>query len=190
MQKNQIRKIIGEKKKQMTAQEIETWSAQLCDAFLSLPEYQSAKIIFAYISFNQEVRTHRIIEKALSDGKLLAVPRIEGNDLEFRFIDSWKDCCESSLGIREPGDAHVKAQSTDGPVLMLMPGLAFDRAGNRVGYGKGLYDRYLSRNGEERFKRIALCYDFQLVDSIETDQFDLPVSRIICAPSGSDIKII
>ena len=189
MQKIQIRKYISEKKKQMTDREIETLSLQLSEAFLSLPEYTSSKMIFAYISFNQEVRTHRIIEQALADGKMLAVPRVVGDNLEFRYIDSWKDCCESSLGILEPHDLHEKVCSINEPVLMLMPGLAFDTSGNRVGYGRGLYDRYLSQNDEKNFRRIALCYDFQLVDSIDTDQYDLPVHRIICAPSGKDIII-
>lgn len=189
MQKQQIRKMISEKKKQMTDREIEDLSCQLSDAFLSLPEYISAKILFAYISFNQEVRTHRIIEQALADGKMLAVPKVTGDTLEFRYINSWKECSESSLGIPEPHDLHEKVCPVDEPVLMLMPGLAFDRSGYRVGYGKGLYDRYLSSNNEKNFRRIALCYDFQLVDSIDSDQYDLPVHRIICAPSGKDIII-
>jgi len=66
---------------------------------------------------------------------------------------------------------------------MLTPGLAFDRRGARIGYGKGLYDRYLSEHAGEQITMIALCYDFQLLDYIETEPFDKTVDRVLI-PAG------
>ena len=173
----------------MSMEDIEKFSGQLSKNFLSLPEYQATDTLFAYISFNQEVRTRSIIEKALSDGKKVAVPRVEENDIEFRYINSFEECSEGTYGINEPDHSNKRAVPGDKPVLMLMPGLAFDSKGIRVGYGKGLYDRYLSHYGAGNFLRIALCYDFQLLDHIDSDRFDIPAHRIICAPSGRIINI-
>ena len=189
MDKREIRKFISNKKRQMQQCEIDDYSKQLTDVFLNLPEYSEAQILFAYISFNQEVRTFDIIKDAASKGKRVAVPRVEGDHLSFRFIDSPDECAQGSLGIQEPGPDNESADLASGRILMLMPGLAFDASGNRVGYGKGLYDRYLADHEETRFRRIALCYDFQLIDAIEADAFDLKAHKIICAPSGRIISL-
>jgi len=184
MEKKLIRKIITEYKQNMPKQEIEKISEQLAKAFFALPEYHSANILYAYNSFNQEVRTAQIIEKALSDGKMVAVPRIEGDDLEFRYIKSVEECAQGQHGIMEPHDMHEIAVNDNKKVLMLVPGLAFDRTGARVGYGKGYYDKYLDRHRNVDFVKVALCYDFQLVGNICTDRYDKPVDKIISAPSG------
>ena len=181
MDKKQIRKIISEKKKSMSLEEIERLSAELTKRFLSLQEYEQAECLFAYISYNQEVRTRMLIEKALADGKRVAVPKVIGDDMEFRYIISEADLVPGYKGIKEPSESTIKADGKERKVLMLMPGLAFDRMGNRIGYGKGYYDRYLYEHSNIYFQKIALCYDFQVLDLIEAEQYDRKVDRLIAA---------
>ncbi|MBQ6369711.1 MAG: 5-formyltetrahydrofolate cyclo-ligase, partial [Parasporobacterium sp.] len=183
MSKEQIRKMISEKKQNMTEEEVRRLSEELTRIFCSLEEFQRADCLFAYCSFNQEVRTGAIIRTALETGKRVAVPKVLGDRLEFRYIRSEQDLEISSLGIPEPKDGLETADGREEEILMLMPGLAFDRTGARVGYGKGLYDRYLAEHAGEKIIMIALCYDFQLLEHIETEPFDKKADRVL-TPAG------
>ena len=183
MDKVQIREMISEKKRNMAGEEICRLSEELTETFCSLEEFRSADCLFAYCSFNQEVRTGTIIKTALEAGKRVAVPKVLGDRLEFRYIRSEQDLELSPLGIPEPKDGLEIADGREEIILMLTPGLAFDRRGARIGYGKGLYDRYLSEHAGEQITMIALCYDFQLLDYIETEPFDKTVDRVLI-PAG------
>ena len=183
MNKQQIRKMISEKKQNMTETEIRHLSGELTHAFCCLKEFADAECLFAYCSFNQEVRTDTIIRTALEQGKRVAVPKVLDDRLEFRYIRSEQDLETSPLGIPEPKDGLETADGREERILMLTPGLAFDRTGARIGYGKGLYDRYLSAHSGEKITMIALCYGFQLLEYIETEPFDKKVDRVL-TPAG------
>ena len=174
--------MIAEKKKQMTEEEIFSFSAELTERFCALDEFRNASCLFAYISYNQEVRTADIIQRALSDGKRVAVPKVIGEQLEFRYIHADSDLEEGSYGILEPKDGLPAADGQEPKILMLTPGLAFDPSGARIGYGKGLYDRYIAAHWKENITMVALCYSFQMQDYIETEPFDRKVDRVIAAP--------
>ena len=127
--------------------------------------------------YNQEVRTEIVLKKALEDGKRVAVPKVYGDEMRFIYIDSF-DCLEKSeKGIPEPiGDEPVAQDPT---ALVLMPGLAFDPQGHRVGYGGGYYDKYLS--AEPGHPTVALCFDFQMMPELVTEEFDIPVDLVLWA---------
>lgn len=185
LDKSTIRQLMTQKKRGLTDEQIVRASSQLTELFCSLDEFQSASCLFAYISFNQEVRTRKIIETALSLGKRVAVPKVAGKDLVFHYLTHLQDLdgfTKSSYGIPEPADQLKCADGQEREVLMLLPGLAFDLRGARVGYGKGYYDRYLSRFPEVHFRKIALCYPFQLMEHIETDAYDQLADRVITLP--------
>ena len=188
MDKKEIRKYISKKKKEMTFEQIEKYSDMLEESFLDCVEYKNADVVFAYIPFNQEVRTWKIIERAWEDGKRVAVPRIEGEEMVFCYIDPSSDFIKSSLGIDEPDSCCEIADCCPGKILMLMPGLAFDSRGARVGYGKGFYDKYLGKYREMDFKKVGLCYDFQMFDHIETDEHDKMCDIIISI--GADDRVL
>lgn len=184
MTKVEIRKEITLKKNAMTKQEIETLSLSLCDKFCALDEYKKSKCIFAYMSYNQEVNTNYIIKRAWADGKKVAVPKTlaSGNKInkngkvipdymEFIYIDSFDELEEGYVGIPEPCFDEKKV-AKEKEVLILMPGLAFDKKCNRIGYGGGFYDKYLSSHNYIKFKKVALCFDFQIYDSIPIDTHD------------------
>ena len=181
MDKKTLRRAISEKKSAMTAAEIERRSAALADKLFSTAQYRQAKSVYAYLAFNQEVRTRPIITRAWADGKRVAVPKVIGDDMVFVWLDSFDDLVTGGFGVPEPAKGGPVADA--GTALVLMPGLAFDREGHRVGYGGGYYDRYLSTHPGHT--KVALCYGFQLLDAIEAEEHDIPADLVITdGPQG------
>lgn len=177
MDKKALRRQIGEKKRAMTQAQIIKASLSLGDQFCSTPQYADAKTIYGYLPYNQEVRTVAILQHALNDGKRVAVPKVYGDEMRFIYITGFDDLANSDMGIPEPiADEPVADDST---ALVLMPGLAFDPQGHRIGYGGGFYDKFLA--AEPNHPTVALCYDFQMLPQLETEEFDIPVDLVLWA---------
>ena len=177
MDKKALRRQIREQKRAMTTEQVFSASKDLAEKFLATKQYAQAKTIYGYMPYNQEVRTELILEKALQDGKRVAVPKVYDDEMRFIYIDGFDRLKKSDMGIPEPIDDAPIAQ--DPTALVLMPGLAFDAEGHRVGYGGGYYDKYLSN--EPGHPTVALCYDFQMMPQLETEEFDIPVDLVIWA---------
>lgn len=177
MDKKILRKQIREKKQAMTPEQIRSASEKLKELFLATQQYRQAKTVYGYLPYNQEVRTVPILEQALADGKRIAVPKVYGNEMKFIYLTDLNRVAPGYAGIPEPVE--------DGPVgddptaLVLMPGLAFDKAGHRIGYGGGFYDKFLAEEPEH--PTVALCYEFQVVQQLPTEEFDIPVDRVLWA---------
>ena len=177
MDKKELRRAIREQKRAMTQEQIVTASERLGELFVNCEEYQKATTIYGYLPYNQEVRTVPMLEQAIRDGKRVAVPKVYGD--EMRFI------CMTDLTRVEKGYAGIPEPVDDGPVaedptaLVLMPGLAFDPQGHRIGYGGGFYDKFLEK--EPNHPTLALCYDFQMLPKLETESHDIPVDWVIWA---------
>ena len=177
MDKAALRKQIREKKRAMTAVEIEEASARLGELFAATEFYRQAKSIYGYLPYNQEVRTVPMLEQALRDGKRVAVPKCYGDEMRFIWIDDLTKVEKGYAGIPEPiADGPV---ADDPQALVLMPGLAFDPEGRRIGYGGGFYDRFLANEPEH--PTLALCYAFQMMPKLETEEFDIPVDCVLWA---------
>lgn len=177
MNKTELRKSIRTRKRAMTEAEIREKSEELGRLFLQSEEYRNARSIYGYLPYNQEVRTVAMLEQALRDGKRVAVPKCYGDEMRFIWMED--------LSLVEKGYAGIPEPIADGPIaddetaLVLMPGMAFDREGHRIGYGGGFYDKFLAR--EENHPKVALCYDFQMVPYLETEEYDIPVDKVIWA---------
>lgn len=177
MDKKELRRAIREQKRAMTEEEIGFRSQRLGEMFLATAAYQNAKTIYGYLPYNQEVRTVPILQRALDDGKQVAVPKIYGDTMRFLYLTDLSQVEKNAMGIPEPiADEPVAEDET---ALVLMPGVAFTKTGDRMGYGGGFYDRFLS--AEPNHPTIALCYDFQIVESLPTEEFDIPVDLVIWA---------
>ena len=178
MNKKEIRAYIREKKRAMTERQIVSASARLGEQFRACELYKNAKTIYGYLPYNQEVRTVPMLEQAIRDGKRVAVPKCYGEEMRFLYISDF----EKEVA---PGYANIPEPIADEPVahdetaLVLMPGLAFDPQGHRIGYGGGFYDRFLS--AEPGHPTLALCYGFQMVEHLETEEFDIPVDQVLWA---------
>ena len=177
MNKKELRKQIREQKRAMTEAQIVEKSARLGELFLASEAYKHAKSIYGYLPYNQEVRTTAMLKQAMADGKRVAVPKCYGPEMKFIWMDD--------LDAVAPGYANIPEPIADGPIaddetaLVLMPGMAFDAQGHRIGYGGGFYDKFLAQ--EPHHPTLALCYDFQMLDHVETEEFDIPVGTVLWA---------
>lgn len=177
MDKKELRKAIRERKRAMTEAEIVAASRRLGELFLNCEQYRCAKTIYGYLPYNQEVRTVPMLEQAIRDGKRVAVPKCYGDEMKFIYMDD--------LSKVEKGYANIPEPIADDPVaddptaLVLMPGLAFTTDGKRMGYGGGFYDKFLA--AEPNHPTVALCYAFQMVEDLPTEEYDIPVDCVLWA---------
>ena len=177
MDKKELRRQISKRKREMTESEIENASRVLAEKFVNSQVYRDAKTIYGYMPYNQEVRTIPMMEQALRDGKRVAVPKVYGDTMKFIYMDDLSQVEEGYYNSPEPiADGPVAEDPT---ALVLMPGLAFDEKGNRMGYGGGFYDKFLAQ--EPDHPTVALCYAFQMVDHIPTEEYDIPVDCVLWA---------
>lgn len=179
MDKHTLRRAIRGQKQAMTPQAIAAASEALAQQLYCHPVYQNAYAIYGYLSYNQEVRTLPILQRAQRDGKRVAVPKVLGSEMVFVWLDDLTQIAPGYCGIPEPVADTPVADCPD--ALVLMPGLAFDRAGHRLGYGGGFYDKFLA--AEPNHPTVALCYGFQLLEHVETEPHDLPVDVVLAAPT-------
>ena len=177
MNKQELRRSIREQKRAMSQEEILRRSEILAEKFAGCPAYQAARTIYGYLPYNQEVRTVPMLRRALEEGKHVAVPKVYGDEMKFIYLDDLSQVAKGYAGIPEPIADGPVAQ--DGMALVLMPGLAFDPQGHRIGYGGGFYDKFLAK--EPGHPTVALCYDFQVVEHLQTEEFDIPVDIVIWA---------
>lgn len=180
MDKKALRRQIRDRKRAMTSTQIEAASRRLGELFAASELYRKADTIYGYLPYNQEVRTVPMLQRALEEGKRVAVPKVYGDEMKFIFLQDLSQVAPGYAGIPEPvADGPV---ADDPNALVLMPGLAFDPQGHRIGYGGGFYDKFLA--GEPGHPTIALCYDFQMLPCLETEEFDMPVDCVLWAEIG------
>ena len=177
MDKKELRRTIRERKRAMTEEEIVQRSEKLGKLFVQSEAYKNAKTIYGYLPYNQEVRTAPMLEQALRDGKRVAVPKVYGDEMKFLYLDDLTKVSKGYAGIPEPiADGPVADDTT---ALVLMPGLAFDPQGHRIGYGGGFYDKFLA--AEPNHPTLALCYEFQMLPVLDTEEHDIPVDTVLWA---------
>ena len=166
--KKDIRSRILALRSQLSEAEWERKSLQIYQKVVNHPYFLEADVIYCYVDYRREVGTRAIIEEAWRRKKRVAVPRVEGDDMQFYYIRDFKDLTAGYKGILEPtGTFPAKEEHA----LVLMPGAAFDKERNRIGYGKGYYDRFLELHKE--YPTIALAFTLQIVESIPASDFDI-----------------
>lgn len=152
--------------------------SQIAERLFNRPEYRDARIIYCYMSFKDEADTASIIDESLRLGKQVALPRVSGKrKMEFFFISGQKDLVTGFMGIKEPAGYCLEASAPSEDALVLLPGLAFDRSGARLGYGGGFYDTYLAKHAG--CKKAALAYSAQIAPEIPTEPVDVKTDLII-----------
>mgnify|MGYP000889696000 CR=1 FL=1 len=177
LDKRALRREIAAQKRALSPAQIEAASADLTAQLLAHPLFRAARSLYAYLSYNQEVRTVPMLQRALDDGKRVAVPKVYGDEMRFIYLEDLTQVSKGYAGIPEPiADAPV---AEDQRALVLMPGLAFDPQGHRIGYGGGFYDKFLAK--EPHHPTLALCYEFQMQVHLDTEEFDIPVDTVLWA---------
>lgn len=179
LSKKDIRKFISDKRDAVHIKQKGEWDDKIFNRLINSEFYRNADVIFAFVSFRSEVDTHRFISYAIEDKKTICVPKIRSKQrgMELFRIESLSDLEPGFFGVLEPKDTCPEANIGDID-LVLMPGMAFDREGGRVGYGGGFYDKFLVEMGR-KVHSIALAYDFQVLDEVPMDSRDIPIDGVI-----------
>jgi len=172
--KKEIRKQIKEKKKNFSLEKAAIDSAIIFDRVESLSHFKQAKVVLAYWSLSDEVSTHSFILKWAGKKKMV-LPIVVGDTLELRAFNGIDSLALSdSFGIQEPiTEELINPKDVDFAVI---PGVAFDNKGNRLGRGKGFYDRFLKQTNAYK---VAVGYDFQILDEVPASSFDIPVDMVV-----------
>lgn len=180
-EKKVIRQTIRNRRNSLSEETCDCLSGIIEKRLISQDWFLEAQSILLYAAFQKEVRTDQIARKAWELGKQVYCPRVEGEQMEFYLIKSFDDLSSenSGYGIPEPsgnGKRFLKGEPQES-VLVIMPGVAFDRQCNRIGYGGGFYDRYFADWKEKR--SIALAYDIQIIEKVPADVYDVRPERIV-----------
>ncbi len=187
-EKEEIRSSFLNKRNELSKEQCKTDSLTIAKRVLSLKQLQKAETIFVYASYKNEVETRRLIQKLLSMGKRVALPKVREKEMDFFLIHSWQELVFGYHGILEPDGAGELVVPTKQDV-MLMPGVAFDLNGNRIGYGGGYYDRYLEQQKENIPCLIGLGYELQLFPKIlPTEPQDKQVNFVVTEKKAYKIK--
>ncbi|HIZ33626.1 MAG TPA: 5-formyltetrahydrofolate cyclo-ligase [Candidatus Bacteroides merdigallinarum] len=175
--KTELRKEISRRK---TLHKSSAWHAQqtadLLAALEAHPQWQAAHTVLLYHSLPDEVDTHTFVRR-WSGRKRILLPVVKGTDLELRLYTGDDHLAEGAFHIDEPtGPIFTDYAEID---LAVIPGVAFDRRGNRLGRGKGYYDRLLPRIPTAY--KLGLCFPFQLVEQIPAEAHDIPMDEVLTA---------
>lgn len=175
--KEEIRKQIREYKKSLSDEDIRSSSLSVTEKVVNLPAFLESEQVFVYIATNQEIRTEKIIETALSLGKKVAAPKCFGKDMEFFYFNNMTELLPGAFDILEPTDEMPAFP--DEKTLMLVPGMAFDLKLNRIGYGGGYYDRYFEKYRNTDYFKLGLAHEFQVFDLLAVENHDYKVDGLI-----------
>lgn len=173
-QKKEIRQEMKELKKTFSKEELSLWSEEITRKLEELSLFRLSSVIGYYHSLPDEVQTHSSIDKWSKDKKLY-LPTVKEDTMEFVRYRKENLTEKGSFGISEPKliEEDILKEKPD---LIIVPGVAFDHLKNRLGRGKGYYDRYLS---DRKIPLIGICYDFQLLEKLPVEEFDRKMDIIV-----------
>jgi len=181
LDKYETRKALLNKRNLLELYEIKEYSELICTKIKQLQQYKQANTVFAYIDAKNEVATFSLIQDDIDEGKTVCLPLTIKNSVElefYRVFDLDKDLQKGYYGILEPIPNVERIVLPEDADLIIVPGVAFDLNLNRIGYGKGYYDRFLSKVSKN-VPKIALAYDFQVLESISEGENDIKMDMII-----------
>lgn len=173
LEKRKIRDEIKKLRLNLTKEQLEKESEFIYNKIIDSKIFEKAEVVMSYMSFQNEVDTEKINEYIISCGKKLLLPKMLDREIIKPIQYTGRFQKDNSFGIKEPiGKIY------DGDIdLIIVPGVVFDRDGNRIGYGKGYYDRFLKLY--PKAKKISLAYEFQILDSLEVEEHDEKIDEII-----------
>ena len=172
--KKQLRKRVAEIKRSYSDKELRCFSEDIISTLELTEVFQKANVVLAYHSMADEVNTHQLLNNHFVHKQFL-LPMVNNNELILKKYSSLGNLTVSDYGIKEPvGEIFSDYDKID---LVVVPGVAFDRALNRMGRGKGFYDRLLPKI---KAPKVAVCFDFQLFDNIPAAKNDFKMNMIVC----------
>ena len=179
MEKKIIRDQILKSKEEIDKINLKSYSDSIINQLYNTNYYKKAKTIMTFISFGAEVDTHDFIKTSIRNNKRIVVPITVPATKELK-LSEVLDFDELEIGfydILTPKDKFIRYVDPSEVDLIIVPGVAFDRDGYRIGYGGGYYDRFLSKL--DHITKISLAFDMQFIDKVPREDFDIPVDYII-----------
>ena len=174
--KNALRKVYSSRRAAIPDEAHRIASEKIAENFFASALYRESDAVLMYLSINREVRTRALVERILADGKRLALPVcFENGRMTFRYITSRDLLVKGKFSAPEPS-AECEEYCGGIPTVCVIPAIAFDKKGYRIGYGKGYYDRYLT---DPSIVKIGFVYDELRVDSLPRGRFDLSSDLVI-----------
>lgn len=165
------------RRKSLSDEEIRSAGFRAQQAFMASPEFSVARVLALYSPIHGEVDTSEVLRTALKEGKIVLYPVVCGDGLRFIRVTDPDGLRKGAFGIPEPC-LSGEAFPLDRTDVFVIPGVAFDLSGRRIGYGKGFYDRALHQF-EGRGRLIGFCYDFQVVEEIAGEPHDVAIDVIV-----------
>jgi 5,10-methenyltetrahydrofolate synthetase len=178
MTKRELRQQIRTQKRRLSAAELAVMSEDICSKVLALVSWQEAGTLLLYYPLPDEVDVRLLIKDAFESGKKVLLPVVKGDELELHLYEGEASLKEGAFGIMEPTGPLFAPIHYDEIELAIIPGMAFDSAGHRLGRGKGYYDRLLPNLRDA--KLIGVCFPFQFLEEVPAEAHDISVCKVIC----------
>ena len=178
-EKQHLRNKMRKKRRDLSNEQVNAWSKLIADHFCSWPIYQSCKTVMFYLATSDEVQTDFIISDALRRGKTVGVPLLgkKYGEMIVAEITSLNDLVVGKYGLKMPAPEKAKGISPASLNLVVVPAVAFDRSGNRLGLGAGYYDRFLSEARNSVL--IGLAWECQLADQLPNAPHDVRMQYLL-----------
>lgn len=177
--KKEIRSTILKKRNSMNFSKVLEKSKRIKEQVFHMHEFKDAKTILFYISYDNEVYTHEMIKESLKIKKQVVVPKIDMDNhmILCSSLTQWDDLLIGAYNILEPRQECLNEVPPETIDLIVIPGIAFDEHGNRIGHGTGYYDRLLKKKNNAH--RLGLAFEVQIVENIPTESHDVKVEKIV-----------
>ncbi|MDW7738669.1 MAG: 5-formyltetrahydrofolate cyclo-ligase [Bacillota bacterium] len=180
-QKRELRKQIIKMRDQLPPEAINEKSHRIAEKLYSLPIYRNAPIVMFFLTFGSEVNTQEMVEETIRREKVALAPKAipaEKDMIPLRINDWDRDLKIGAYNIPEPKFNNYRIVVPEAITLLIVPGVAFDLKGNRLGYGGGYYDRFFYKL-DSHVPLVALAFELQIVPEVPVDEWDRPVDTII-----------
>lgn len=175
-----LRKAVLHRREALPEGERASLGDRILASVLELPSYQRSNVILAYASFGTELSTDRFLRRVLEDGKVLLLPRVGRDGLDLHEVrDPATDLAPGTWGIREPRPNYCPLADPGRVDFALIPGVAFDRRGRRLGYGGGYYDRLLANGLPIGTPLVSGAFEVQMVGEVPVGPHDAPVHAVV-----------
>ncbi len=173
--KNSIRKSLLLKRRQIPEEKRIQASEKICEYLIHNPMIQKTAILYLYIAKEPELSLMPLLHWSLEQGKCIGVPKVHGETMDFYQLTTLEQLSQGAFGILEPNDDCPLLQAKES--ICLVPGVGFDKSGNRMGYGKGYYDKYFSQYPD--LIRLGVSYEEQVVEQIPADAYDKKMHMVM-----------
>lgn len=178
MMKNDIRRKMLQVRAEISLNDVVEKSNRICERLILSPEFEEADCVLLYADFKNEVMTKNIFDECIRKKKKVFFPKCDDNTMTFYQVISIGELQDGMWGIKEPVNTNLPYSYNEMlNTLIVVPGVAFDVRGYRIGYGKGYYDRFL--NDKQLINKVGLCFSEQLIEELPTDIHDIKMDKIV-----------